>query len=58
MYTPIGFDVPAIILNLNIFFSISFRKFLKARGWNERAQRELSNKPIKNDFKIKVTLKI
>ena len=39
------------MLNLNIFFSISFRKFLKVGGCNERSQWELSNKPIKSDFK-------
>ena len=25
--------------------------FIKVWGWNERVQRELSNKPIKSDFK-------
>jgi hypothetical protein len=33
----------------NIFFLCEFLNFF--RGWNERAQRELSNKPIKSDFK-------
>ena len=39
------------VLNLNIFYSASFPNFLKVRGWKERAQRELSNEPIKSHFK-------
>ena len=41
------------VLNLNIFSSISFWDFLKIGGWNERAQWELSDKPIKSDVKVK-----
>ena len=30
---------------------MNFSNVLQVRGWNERTQRELSNEPIKRDFK-------
>ena len=44
------------VLNSNRFYSDNSSIFLKVRGWNERAQQELSNKPIKGDFKNEVHL--
>ena len=37
----------------NNFVLCEFLKFLKVRGWNERAQQEFFfNEPIKSDFKV------
>jgi hypothetical protein len=38
---------------VNNFVLCEFLKFLKVRGWNERAQQEFFfNEPIKSDFKV------